>query len=123
VVGWLCGAAVGVALGTAGVLKLFSPQWLVQASMLGVAPVVARVVPWVEVSLGACLVADLGRRLVALLAIALLASFTALLAWRLAQGIRPPCACFGRLSSRPVGPATLARNAVLIALAVVAVVV
>ena len=122
-VGWLCGAAVGIALGTAGALKLFSPQWLRQAAMLGVAPAVARVVPWVEVGLGACLVADLARRLVALLAIVLLASFTSLLAWRLAQGVRPPCACFGRLSTRPVGPRTLVRNAVLIALAVVAAVV
>jgi uncharacterized membrane protein YphA (DoxX/SURF4 family) len=123
VVGWLCGAAVGIALGTAGVLKLFSPQWLTQASMLGVAPALARAVPWVEVGLGACLVADLARQPVALLAIALLASFTSLLAWRLAHGVRPPCACFGRLSTRPVGPATLARNAFLIALAVVAAVV
>jgi uncharacterized membrane protein YphA (DoxX/SURF4 family) len=120
VIGWLCGAVVGVALGTAGIFKLFSPQWLVQASMLGVTPAIARLVPWVEVGLGACLVADLGRRVVALLAVALLAAFTSLLAWRIAQGIRPPCACFGRLSTRPVGPATLARNALLIALAIVA---
>ena len=119
-IGWLCGAVVGVALGFAGVLKLFSPQWLLQAAMLGVSPAVARVVPWVEVGLGACLVADLGRHLVALLAIALLAAFTAVLAWRLAQGVRPPCACFGRLSTRPVGPATLARNGILITLAIVA---
>lgn len=119
-IGWLCGAVVGVALGTAGVVKLFSPQWLRQAAMLGVGPAVARVVPWVEVVLGACLVADLGRRIAALLAIALLASFTSLLAWRLAHGVRPPCACFGRLSTRRIGPTTLVRNAVLIGLAVAA---
>lgn len=122
-IGWLSGAIVGVALATAGVVKLFSPQWLKQAAMLGVGSALARVVPWVEVALGACLIADVARRVVALLAIALLASFTSLLAFRLAHGVRPPCACFGRLSARRIGPATLARNAILIGLAIVAAVV
>ena len=39
---------------------------------------------------------------------------------RLAEGRRPPCACFGALSRRPVGPGSVVRNVVLIALALLA---
>ena len=46
----------------------------------------------------------------------LLTVFTVLVAVRLAQGRRPPCACFGRLSTRSVGAGTIVRNVVLIGL-------
>lgn len=49
-------------------------------------------------------------------ATALMAAFTAVIAVNLARGRRPACACFGALSSRaPIGPATLMRNAILLA--------
>jgi hypothetical protein len=49
----------------------------------------------------------------------LLVAFTALLMVRLLQGRRPPCACFGALSSKPIGWGNVARNAVFLALAAV----
>jgi len=70
--------------------------------------------------LGALLLVQLQRSVVAWCAIALFAAFTVLLAVRLAQGKRPPCACFGSLSARPIGPGHLVRNALFIAVAVAA---
>jgi peroxiredoxin len=49
----------------------------------------------------------------------LLGLFIVAIAVSLARGRRPDCHCFGQVHSEPVGPATLARNAVLIGVAVV----
>ena len=49
-----------------------------------------------------------------------LLAFTGLLILNLARGRRPPCACFGASSRRPIGPGSLVRNLVLLALAVIA---
>ena len=112
---------VAAVLLVAGVAKLAQPaQWSSQSAGLGVPRSLAIVAPYVELALGALLLVQLQRHLIAWLAVALFGSFTALLALRLAQGKRPPCACFGSLSSKPIGPGHLARNAVLIALAVLA---
>jgi len=51
------------------------------------------------------------------LAAGLLAVFTAALGLALRRGVRTPCRCFGA-SERPLGPAHLARNGILLALAV-----
>jgi hypothetical protein len=51
------------------------------------------------------------------IALGLLASFTAALGMALRRGQRAPCRCFGA-SERPIGPAHLARNATLLAVAV-----
>ena len=103
-----------------GAAKLFSPAWPAQAAELGAPAWAVPVVPWVEVVLGSFLLAGVARAVVAWLAVGLIAVFTVLVGVRLAQGRRPPCACFGRFSARSIGPGTLVRNAVLIALAVVA---
>jgi hypothetical protein len=79
-------------------------------------------VPWIEVGLGALLVVQWSRPLVAALAAALLLVFSALLVVRLAQGRRPPCACFGGFSTRPIGPWSVVRNVALVGLAVSAMV-
>jgi hypothetical protein len=50
----------------------------------------------------------------------LLAAFTALLAWHLRADERPPCACFGGSSQRPIGARDIVRNIVLLVLVVVA---
>ena len=63
-------------------------------------------------------VADPGATLGAVLAIVLLVAFTAAILVNLAQGKRPDCHCFGRLSSKPLGWRTVARNVVLMALGV-----
>ena len=118
---WAAGAVVGAVLLASGVLKAISPQWPAQAAALGAPGWAIPIVPWVELGLGALLVPGVGRPWSALAAAALLVSFTALLVIRLASGgTRPPCACFGRLSTRPVGPGSVVRNVVLVGLALVA---
>ncbi len=120
-------AAASVALGAvfliSGVLKVSAPQqWRAQSAGLGVPRPVAAVVPFVELVVGALLVTQIARRLVALVAGALLVGFTSLLVLRLAQGRRPPCACFGAWSSKPIGWNNVVRNAVFLALAAAVVV-
>ena len=108
-------------LQVAGVSKVARPaEWRSQAAGLGVPSVVARVVPYVEITVGALLLLQVQRHVVAWLAVALFAAFTVLLVVRLAQGKRPPCACFGSLSSKPIGLGHVARNAAFIVVAVLA---
>jgi uncharacterized membrane protein YphA (DoxX/SURF4 family) len=113
----LAAAAVGATLLVSAVSKLASRDWPAQAAALGVGRPLARAVPLLELVIGALLVAGVARHVVGWVAVALLVSFTALLVARLLQGSRPVCACFGRLSRRPIGWPTIARNAVLIGLA------
>lgn len=117
---WAAGAVVGLVLLISGASKLVSPGWPLQAADLGVPTWVARLVPPVELVLGALLVVGVAQPWAPWLAVVLLVAFTTLLVLRLAQGRRPPCACFGRLSQRPIGWWSVARNVVLVALAVVA---
>ena len=120
---WGIAAAVIVAgvLLLAGVLKLARPtEWRTQAAGLGVPALVAMVVPFAEIGIGALLLVQWQRHAMAWVAVALFAVFTALLGLRLAQGLRPPCACFGALSSRPIGAGHVIRNIVFVAIAVVA---
>jgi len=93
--------------------------WPQQARDLGAPGWVVPVLPWVEIVVGAALVTQLARVAAAVVAAALLAAFTALIVLRLAQGRRPPCACFGAWSAKPLGPGHVVRNAVLFALAIV----
>jgi uncharacterized membrane protein YphA (DoxX/SURF4 family) len=102
-----------------GITKIAAmQQWRAQAGGLGVPSVVVSVLPVVELAIGALLVAQIARRPVAVVAGVLVVAFTALLVVRLSQGRRPPCACFGVLSSKPISWTNVARNAVFIALAV-----
>jgi len=55
-----------------------------------------------------------------LAALATLAAFSALLAGNLARGSRPPCACFGGRTERPLSWGALVRNAALAAALVAA---
>ena len=82
--------------------------------------VVARLLPPVEAGLAALLVAVRGAAWPAFLAIAVLALFTAAVVANLAGGHPAPCPCFGApgAGARPVSAATIARNGVLVALAV-----
>jgi hypothetical protein len=96
------------------------PRWAAQAEALAAPGIAVPVVPWLEVALGALLVSGVYRTAVALAVAALLTAFTVLLTVRLVEGRRPPCACFGGLSTRPVGPGSVVRNVVLIALALIA---
>jgi uncharacterized membrane protein YphA (DoxX/SURF4 family) len=121
VVATVASVLLGLAFLVAGASKIAAgPGWPEQARGLGAPAVVIPVVPWVEIVLGALLVTQIARRAAALAACVLLVVFTGLLVVRLAQGRRPPCACFGAWSSRPIGPGHLARNAALAALGVIA---
>ena len=113
----LAAAVVGATLLVSAVAKLASRDWPAQAAALGVGRLLARLVPVLELGIGAALVAGLARHVVGWVAVALLGSFTALLVVRLRQGRRPVCACFGRLSRRPIGWSSIVRNGVLIGLA------
>ena len=118
--GAVAGVVVGLALLLAGALKLASPLWPAQAAELGVPAAAARVVPWTEIAIGSLVAARFVPTVMGVAAACLLAAFTLLLVVRLAQGRRPPCACFGTRSARPLGPGSVVRNLVLIALALVA---
>lgn len=112
---------VGVAFLVAGGSKLAAGRsWPAQAAALGAPSLVVPVVPWVELVVGAALVLQLGRPVAALGAIALLVVFSVVIVVRLAQGRRPPCACFGAWSATPIGASHLLRNGVLLVLAVAA---
>jgi uncharacterized membrane protein YphA (DoxX/SURF4 family) len=117
----VAGFVLGAVLLVSGGSKLAAgPQWAAQATAIGAPAVAVPVVPWVELGLGALLLSGVVRPAVALAAAAMLVVFTGLLAWRVAEGRRVPCACFGRRSTRPVGLGSIARNMVLIALALLA---
>lgn len=87
---------------------------------MGVSGLIAAAVPMVELSLGALLVTQVRRTWTAWGATALIAAFTTLIVVHLSHGRRPPCACFGAISRRPLGWGSVVRNGVLLALATVA---
>lgn len=112
---------VGGTFIVAGASKIAAgPAWPVQAAGLGSPKWAVRAVPAVELALGALLVAQVARRPVALACAALIVSFSALILRRLGQGRRPPCACFGAWSAKPIGAGHLVRNAALLAGALIA---
>jgi uncharacterized membrane protein YphA (DoxX/SURF4 family) len=113
---WAAGALVGIVLLVAGVAKLTSRGWPGQADALGAPAWAIRSTPFVEIVIGAALVA--GVHDAAIAAIALLVAFTVLLVRALARGVKAPCACFGSLRTRPVTWWSVARNVALIALAI-----
>jgi uncharacterized membrane protein YphA (DoxX/SURF4 family) len=117
--GTVFAVVVGVAFVAAGVFKLIDgPAWPKQAADMGVARPVAMVVPWAEIVIGVLLVVQLFEPWVALAAVGLLVVFTIVIVRRLLDGSRPPCACFGSRSTRPLGAYHVVRNGVLVALAV-----
>mgnify|MGYP001813362816 FL=1 len=117
----VAGVLLGVAFLFAGGSKVAAgDSWPQQASDLGAPRWVVPILPWVEIVLGAALVTQIARRPAAVAAVALLVAFSALITLRLAQGKRPPCACFGAWSTKPLGPGDLVRNAALIVLGVLA---
>lgn len=112
---------VGAVFVVAGGSKLAAGDaWPAQARELGAPSVTISAVPWVELCVGAALVAGLARPFAAVTALVLLVAFTGLIGLRLTQGKRPACACFGAWSATPIGPMHLVRNGVLMVLAVVA---
>ncbi len=113
--------ALGLVFLVSGASKLAERTWPSSAAAFGVPRWAARLLPIVELVVGALLVPGLGGAWVVGVAAALLVAFTAVIVLRLlADGDRPVCACFGAWSTRPISWRTVARNAGLLALAVVA---
>jgi hypothetical protein len=122
-VGAVAAVVLGIAFVLAGAAKLAAGEtWRSQAQGMGAPSWSVPVLPWVELVLGAALVTLIARRPAAVAALVLLAAFTSLILRRLRAGEHPPCACFGAWAARPLGRGHVARNAVLAALAVVALV-
>jgi len=109
---------LGLAFLVAGGSKLAAGRaWPAEARGLGAPAWVTPVLPWAEIVVGAALITQIARRPAAVVAACLLVAFTALIAVRLAQGRRPPCACFGAWSTKPIGVSDIARNIALLVLA------
>ncbi|BAN01785.1 MauE/DoxX family redox-associated membrane protein [Ilumatobacter coccineus] len=112
---------VGGAFLVAGASKLAARDaWASQARGLGAPSLSIPVMPWVELVIGAALVAQFARQLFAVAALVLLVAFTVLIVVRLRAGQRPPCACFGAWSAKPIGVGHVARNLALLAAAAIA---
>ncbi len=113
---------VGVAFVVAGGSKLAARgSWPTQALGLGAPSWTVPLVPWVELGIGALLIVQLLRVPMAVAAAMLLVVFSAMIVRKLAAGEHPPCACFGAWSVKPIGWGHVARNATLLALAILAV--
>lgn len=118
---------VGAVFVVAGASKVAAgARWPLEARALGVPTmgalaVVASIVPWWELIIGASLAAGLFRPWPAIAAVVTLAVFSVLLMRVLRRGEHPPCACFGAWSAAPLGWRHVARNAGLIGGAVLSV--
>jgi hypothetical protein len=120
-VGRVATLAVGAMFVVAGGYKIADgPAWPRQAADLGVSRRLAVVVPWFEIVLGVALLIGLFPPWPAVVAGVTLVVFTVVIGRRLLDGSRPPCACFGSRSARPLGSRHVVRNLGLLAVAVVA---
>ena len=120
-VGLVASILLGFVFLVSGASKIAAgPAWPEQARGLGAPSFVVPVLPWFEIVLGALLVMQVVPVLAAVTALVVLVLFTALIARRLAQGQHPPCACFGTLSTKPLGRGHVIRNVGFMALAVAA---
>jgi hypothetical protein len=121
VVATIAAVVVGAAMVWAGGFKLIDgAAWPKAAADLGVARPIARIVPFVELAVGVALLVPVVRPWPAIAAIVLLVAFTVVILRRILDGSRPPCACFGSRSNRPLGPLHVVRNVALLALATTA---
>ncbi len=108
---------LGVVLVIAGVTKLSVRNWgRDTAHALGLPFAVTAPTPVVELLIGAGLIT--GLRLMPEAALGLLLLYTGVLLVQISKPDAPPCACFGRAAT-PITWRTVARNAVLLVMAIV----
>ncbi len=106
------GAKLADREGTAFTLEQFGlPRRLASAG--------AVLLPLAELAVAGLLLPDATAATGAVGAAVLLTVFIVGISVNLARGRRPDCNCFGQIGSAPVGPATLVRNVVLLALAAI----
>lgn len=112
---------LGLVMCAAGASKIrMGRAWIDQGRLLGAPAFVLPAVPWVEIVIGALLIAQITTAAVAIAALVLLQLFTLLIVINLGQGRRPVCACFGSWSAKPLGWGHVVRNAAFMVLAVLA---
>jgi len=120
----ICGRlALAVVFLWAAYSKLRNP-WMIFAMEIDAMHVVpgasvemlARILPWFELLVGALLVIGIWTRYVASVATVLLAGFFVTLVLLYIKGFQGDCGCFG--PGEQLGPKTLARDAVLVLLSV-----
>jgi uncharacterized membrane protein YphA (DoxX/SURF4 family) len=114
-----CSIALAVVFVIAGVSKLASLTWPVQARALAVPPFVVPAVPVAEIVLGAGAITGF-QRWILIAMLLMLVAFTGVLVFNLARGRRPPCACFGGRTPRPISWLSVVRNLVFVGLAIAA---
>ena len=121
VISTVAAVVLGVVFLVSGGSKIAShADWTRLSAEFGAPPIIRVTLPWTELILGALLIVQIGRPVVAVAALVLLVGFTIAIVVRLRQGRHPQCACFGAWSSRPLGWGHVARNLVLMAVAIVA---
>lgn len=118
-VGLAAGIAAGLVLMVSGFSKLRSGTWPALAAEMGTPRPVIVTLPAFEAMLGLALVLQVQPMVFGGIATALFAAFTAVIAVRYARGDRSPCNCFGGKES-PINRWTIARNASLVVIAVLA---
>lgn len=94
--------------------------WIEQGRVLGAPAAVLPFVPWVEIVIGAFLIAQIAITAVSIVALIVLQLFTLLIIVNLGRGHRPVCACFGSWSAKPLGWGHVVRNVAFMVLAVLA---
>lgn len=114
----LLASAVGMIIVFAGATKATGfQQWKADARSQGLWPLIAYVLPAIELVLGASLIVLSPTPVTLGSATLLVLIFTVYLAVLVATGSTVPCACFGARFSRPPSMRDIARNvAMLIAL-------
>jgi len=112
-------ASLGLIFVVAGAVKLTAPDRFARAiGAYGLLPrraipVLARVLPLLEIATGTLLLARPAAGLAALAAAALLAGFAVAVALNLARGRRFDCGCAGLSGSRTISWTLVARNVLL----------
>jgi uncharacterized membrane protein YphA (DoxX/SURF4 family)/thiol-disulfide isomerase/thioredoxin len=107
--------ALSAVFGVAGVTKLIDPRGTREAvknfgAPEPLAPVLAIILPIVELTIAAGLLFTSTSRVSALAALLVLLLFVVAISINLARGRTHDCHCFGQLYSRPLGWPTLVRN-------------
>jgi hypothetical protein len=113
----ICAALVGALIAVAGATKVTDyKQWLADAKAQHVWPIAAKLLPPIELLLGALLVVLTPNPTVLGAATLLLLVFTAFLAAQIASKSTVPCACFGSKGKRPPSGRDVVRNIAMMAL-------
>jgi uncharacterized membrane protein YphA (DoxX/SURF4 family) len=114
---WILRLAVGGAFVAAGVLKIADPAKFAQdVDNYRLAPhaminLIAILIPWIEVTAGAFVLAGIWLRAAALVITGLTVMFFFVIVSALARGLNIECGCFGTVGGRHIGLVNLAIDA------------